>query len=272
MKTLRCVQCGRDKDRSSSFPKIEGIGGYNRRCFSCIGRSPDWKPETLGALSDTLSEEVYQFIHKAHHQEPVNKSTRIGFKYCQTCGTEKHKSKFPMSKVWKSALSPICQVCDDRLKEYKDKVFLDREREALEELESANWWADNRDKVDEWIREYSIEFVLDQLRKQGRQRLAAQLQATPRWADPKKIAAIYAEAYRLTKETGEPYHVDHIVPIQGPIAKYGPFRGERLVYGLHCEANLQVIRGVENLSKGNRYWPGMPDEERAMEKILRQAA
>lgn len=271
MKTLRCVQCGREKERSG-FPKLDGGAGIERVCFSCKRHSADWEPETIGQLEDALGEHIYQLVHSAHHQDRAITSIRPGFKVCQACNAEKHKSNFPMSKVWKGALSPICQVCDDRLTEYKEKVLREREREALEELESANWWVDNKDKVDQWIREYSLEFVLEQLRQQGRQRAAAQLRATPRWADPKKIAAIYAEAYRLTKEKGEPYHVDHIIPLQGPVAKYGPFRGERIVYGFHCEDNLRVVRGVENLSKGNRYWPDMPGEKLEPNEILRQAA
>lgn len=47
---------------------------------------------------------------------------------------------------------------------------------------------------------------------------------------------IYAEARRLSKETGIPHHVDHIVPI-----KHG---------GLHCPTNLQVLTRAANLKKG----------------------
>jgi hypothetical protein len=76
---------------------------------------------------------------------------------------------------------------------------------------------------------------------------AARLQATPVWADVDAMAAIYAEARRLTRKTGEPHHVDHMVPLVSSI-----------VCGLHVPANLQVLRGAENLSKGNRYWDDMP--------------
>lgn len=271
MKMLCCIQCGREKQKHH-FTKADGVKGYERRCSACKSRSPEWTPETTGQLDDALGDQIYQLVHRAHLQSIDSSSTRGSFKVCQTCNVEKRKSEFPMCKAWKGTLSPICKACADKLKEYKDEILRKREREALEELEAANWWVDNKDKVDQWIRQYSLEFVLEQLRQQGRQRAAAQLRATPRWADPKKISAIYAEAYRLTKEKGEPYHVDHIVPLQGPVAKYGPFRGERIVCGFHCEDNLRVVRGVENLSKGNRYWPGMPDEESAMGKMLRQAA
>jgi len=78
-------------------------------------------------------------------------------------------------------------------------------------------------------------------------RRAAELQATPLWANHSQIAALYAEAARLTRETGVAHHVDHVVPLQS-----------KFVCGLHCELNMQVILGSENQSKSNRYWPDMP--------------
>lgn len=143
--------------------------------------------------------------------------------------------------------------------------------EEIREREES-WWRENADRVALWAREYSLEGMVERLAEEGRQREAAQIRATPPWADPKKIAAIYEEAARLTAETGIPHHVDHIVPLQGPVATWGPFKGMRIVFGLHWEANLQVIPARDNVKKGNRWWPDMPEEERASRKILRVAA
>lgn len=65
-------------------------------------------------------------------------------------------------------------------------------------------------------------------------------QATPPWADLEKIAAFYAEAERLTRETGIPHHVDHIYPLRG-----------KTMCGLHVEGNLQILHAVVNLRKSN---------------------
>ncbi|MBB3258248.1 post-segregation antitoxin (ccd killing protein) [Paraburkholderia bannensis] len=89
-------------------------------------------------------------------------------------------------------------------------------------------------------------------------RHARKMRATPPWVDQVAISKIYFAANFLGMVTGEWYHVDHIVPLQGPLAMDGPFKGERIVSGLHCEANLQVIPGRLNQSKSNRYWPDMP--------------
>lgn len=74
--------------------------------------------------------------------------------------------------------------------------------------------------------------------------------ATPAWADRKAIAAVYAEAKRLTRETGELHVVDHIVP-----------KISKLVCGLHVPTNLRVVHWAENSAKGNFWWPDGPFEQ-----------
>lgn len=76
----------------------------------------------------------------------------------------------------------------------------------------------------------------------ARRRKLTNKQATPRWANLGAIRALYAEARRLSGETGTPHHVDHIVPVNSS-----------LVCGLHTEANLQVVPAAENLKKSNRW-------------------
>lgn len=112
-------------------------------------------------------------------------------------------------------------------------------------------YAVNRDreltKAREWKRHNSA-----RVQAINAARLAAQLRATPAWADHDKIAEFYAESARLTRETGIVHHVDHIVPLRS-----------KWVCGLHVHTNLQVLPAAENQSKSNRRWPYMPDELRS---------
>lgn len=70
-------------------------------------------------------------------------------------------------------------------------------------------------------------------------------QATPPWLTRKQkseIRQLYQIAITMTKTTGEPYVVDHIVPL----------RGEN-VCGLHVPWNLRVVTREENLAKSNKH-------------------
>ena len=79
----------------------------------------------------------------------------------------------------------------------------------------------------------------------ARKAQTARLKRYPVWADDEKIQQVYAEAKHMSEITGEPWHVDHIVPLQG-----------KKVSGLHVHYNLQVIPGKENMQKHNQFEPG----------------
>lgn len=66
-------------------------------------------------------------------------------------------------------------------------------------------------------------------------RRSQQRSATPGWAKPEKIAAIYILAADLGME------VDHVIPLRGVN-----------VCGLHVETNLQLLTRADNIKKGNR--------------------
>lgn len=61
---------------------------------------------------------------------------------------------------------------------------------------------------------------------------------TPLWANTGAIRRVYREAKRLTKLTGIQHHVDHDIPLRGPIAS-----------GLHVHANLQIMTCTDHRAK-----------------------
>jgi hypothetical protein len=105
-------------------------------------------------------------------------------------------------------------------------------------------------KTIEQARLYRIEYTInnkDKLNAKAAMRRAAKMLATPKWIVKGELLPIYLAAAKLSRENGIEYHVDHIVPLRSDI-----------VCGLHVPWNLQIIVGIENLSKGNRFWPYMP--------------
>lgn len=72
----------------------------------------------------------------------------------------------------------------------------------------------------------------------------------PAWANLKALRQIKLAVKELRKQTGLAWSEDHIVPLNHP-----------LVCGLHCEANIRIVLLTENLAKGNRTWPDMPEEQ-----------
>lgn len=76
-------------------------------------------------------------------------------------------------------------------------------------------------------------------------RRADKLRATPLWlteVDKERIQNEYKLAALQAKITGESWHVDHIIPLQG-----------NLVCGLHVPSNLKAMRGKDNISKYNKF-------------------
>jgi hypothetical protein len=76
-------------------------------------------------------------------------------------------------------------------------------------------------------------------------RNAAKLKRTPTWltdSDLDRIKCLYQLAAMRNRESGQPWHVDHIIPLQGAF-----------VSGLHVPNNLRVIPAVDNRRKNNLY-------------------
>ena len=108
---------------------------------------------------------------------------------------------------------------------------------------SNDWRKRNLDKSLEYSRKYVAKnkgkrnFWTSNYRQAKEDRM-------PNWltdADLLEMESIYEYCSAL-KKCGLDYHGDHIVPLRGTI-----------VSGLHVPWNLQVIPGIENMSKGNKY-------------------
>lgn len=84
-------------------------------------------------------------------------------------------------------------------------------------------------------------------------RRAACSQATPKWANLQAMAQLSKQAKETSVAFGEPFSVDHLVPLKGVNSE-----GVHIVSGLNWEGNMGLLPLVKNKSKGNRFWENMP--------------
>lgn len=78
------------------------------------------------------------------------------------------------------------------------------------------------------------------IRHHAAKRRSIKKQRCPSWADLNAIKAIYQKAQDISRRTGIPHHVDHVIPLSG-----------KFVSGLHVHFNLEILTATENIKKGN---------------------
>jgi hypothetical protein len=138
------------------------------------------------------------------------------------------------------------------------KKYRENHREE-ESVRSKNWRTKHPDRVKannekwqeaNWVKYLGISSSWKR-RNRGhvnaktKERRLSQIQRTPKWLTDQDFAGIkkfYDLAHELSQAYGFPWHVDHIIPLQG-----------ETVSGLHVVDNLQIMPGSENSRKGNRF-------------------
>tara|TARA_R110000787_G_C13344760_1_gene438539 strand:+ start:43 stop:504 length:462 start_codon:yes stop_codon:yes gene_type:complete len=149
-------------------------------------------------------------------------------KTCNDCKASKDTVDFYKNRTYADGLQSRCKVCSKQ----KAKTY----------------YIDNKVKVKAYqVRTApNIKTVAKKYRAVNADRFAAQYgagNAVNRGGVLSEIynvdlcRPVYAEARRLTKETGILHHVDHIKPLN---------KG-----GLHCQTNIQVLTATENQVKGD---------------------
>lgn len=189
-------------------------------------------------------------------------------KICTKCGIDKPLDDYYKTKRDEDTRYGDCKKC--RIKRYTDSYARDptavkaRTREHFaqhpEAVRAANlkWTKENpearnairrrwgkrnlkaeRERVKKWAKNNPEKRTANRARRR-----AAKINRTPPWADKKAILKVYGEARALQEATGEPYHVDHIYPLQG-----------EKISGLHVDGNLRAVPARVNLSKSNNFDP-----------------
>lgn len=180
---------------------------------------------------------VCKDCHALHNAKYVDKNAEKVDQY-RKAYAEKNKGR--IGEYRRDYYSKIPQVkLTDRRERSKEWYWANR-AEVLEK-DKERYWV-NPEKHRLRARRYQIENP-GQVAANTAKRRAVVKRATVPWANLDAIRKFYYEAASLTK-AGTVYHVDHIVPLQ-----------HDLVCGLHVEYNLQLLTGVENQSKRNKFDP-----------------
>jgi hypothetical protein len=160
-------------------------------------------------------------------------------KICTNCNEEKILSNFNNSCSTQDGKKNQCRACAIA---YNTKWRLDNK----EKHNTSNKLNYGKNKVKylakhkEW--KQSNPSLVASYRARRR---ASKLNATPPWLTAehhKQMEDVYWLSKDVTAISGEAYHVDHIVPLQG-----------KTVCGLHVPWNLQVLPSDINLSKNNKH-------------------
>lgn len=202
-----------------------------------------------------------------------NRSRRIGLqpfqgaRVCKACGVSKEGSHFDPSRA-------VCRCCRaDKARAYRvanpevrirqaaadakrrvengehmravNKAWREGRTEHLKQA-TYKWRQDNPERYRE-ITAISKTRNHAAVRLRNAERRAGEVRATPPWANKRAMLAFWDVALLMNIVHGTSHHVDHIVPLKS-----------RLVCGLNCESNLQVLPARENIAKRNLHWPDMP--------------
>lgn len=114
--------------------------------------------------------------------------------------------------------------------------------------ESMRWREDNLEEAKARCRAYKRDNP-EVINAINAKRRAAKLNRTPSWLTKEQldeIRDIYLAAEMFKMYTGETYHVDHVIPLQG-----------EAVSGLHIPENLQLLLAKDNLMKSNKFEGGL---------------
>ena len=170
-------------------------------------------------------------------------------KVCTKCKEEKALSAFYKQTKAKHGVMEQCKDCVKEArklfyKNNKEKVLSRNRDYVLRNSQSVKktkqkYATDNKDHLLTYKADWKKNNA-SHVNVYNAGRRATTIKATPNWADKDAMFRIYEEARTNAQ------HVDHIIPLTS-----------KLVCGLHCEANLQILSIDDNLTKGNRWWPDM---------------
>jgi hypothetical protein len=160
-------------------------------------------------------------------------------KTCKTCKETKPIEEFHRNKLSPCGRRHVCRSCSGKI----GKRWRENNPDRVKEY-AAVYYEENKERLKP-IRKFWDQINPDKLVARTRRYRTKKSKACPDWLTEeqhKEIEEFYWLAKDLRSVTGEEYHVDHIVPLQG-----------KHVCGLHVPWNLQLLPKDLNLRKSNSY-------------------
>ena len=235
--TKTCKTCKKEKLLSDFY-------GKSNDCKDCYNAKAKRRREEL----------------KLQHSQNPNIPAE---KFCRGCKRTLTKDKFRKKSQSKDGLDFRCKECradawqrqmadPDKRKRFNERIgrYIDSNSDKVN-AQQVKRRAENPERYARYNKTaYEKNKASGKRMAYANMRRANELNATPIWANKKRIEMVYREAKLLTKETGEPHHVDHIDPLN-----------HELVCGLHVAENLVPIRAKNNLAKNNSFTPYRIDQK-----------
>ena len=185
---------------------------------------------------------------------------------CCECQSEQKRAKYlanrdaavARSREWREKNQDKVKSMTKRYYEKnRETLILKSRRDYLERVSSDAEFSRNtyRKRISYFKKYYQDNRVLVLKKSQAYRKLNPHLSAatlakrratkrfaTPAWVNHSEIVAVYKERVEIQELFGEPFEVDHIIPLQGEV-----------VVGLHVPWNLRVISRKENRVKQNKF-------------------
>lgn len=222
MQTKICTTCKKEKSIIEFRKTTAGKYGVDSKCKLCCAEyARAYYAKNRVMLAEKCK--AYQKKNVVALAEYRNKNY---LKNMDVLKARQKKYRDKNSKKLASIHSDYYYCNREKINERK-KIYNEKNKEKIA-ADKHVYYLKNKSKA----RELSVKYR------------AQKLNATPKWYDCHKVAAVYLEAEKM-HENGINVHVDHYYPLQGDS-----------VSGLHVHENLVIIPAKENLRKQNFH----PDE------------
>lgn len=225
MKEIVQKQCGKCQQHKEldEFHKGSGKHGRVSYCKPCIKEYRRENKERVRRASKKWRKNNPKYMKEYYGD---NKEYRR--EQNKQYAAEHKEEARERSREWKKNNPERKKQNDRELYQRKKEIYAKQAKQQYEK---------NQEHIKQKVSQYKKENP-GKVNANIAKRRAAKKQATPKWADLKKIELLYVEARDLTVVTGTEYEVDHYYPLTSDV-----------VCGLHCEDNLRIITAEENNRK-----------------------